>query len=70
MKERPIGYYVTMDGWAGIVHVPVEVVKETPKRIRIRFLADAYSKRTGQETLIPKDLLNHFDGETVKGWGE
>jgi hypothetical protein len=46
---------VHFDGWAGRYSVPAEVLKVTPKRIKVRFLADVCArKRKGSVAYAPK----------------
>lgn len=53
-------HYLCMDGWAGFHKEPVEIVGETPKRYRVRLLADCrlpgrlrFGKK-GDVVLVPK----------------
>jgi hypothetical protein len=36
---------VHFDGWAGKYSVPAEVLKVTPKRVKVRFLGDVSARR-------------------------
>ena len=50
---------LVLDGWAGRERIPCEVIGETPKRYRIKLLADAQlpSRRScwaGDVVLVPK----------------
>lgn len=50
--------YLVLDSWAGRERIPVEIVGETPKRYRIKLLADALlpSRRhckAGDIVLVP-----------------
>lgn len=47
-----------LNSWAGRIEHPVEVIKETPRRYKIRLLEDALlpsgRKRAGSEVYVPK----------------
>lgn len=53
---------LALDGWAGIRHIPVEILGETPKRYRVRLCNDARlpggrEKKKGDVVLVPKTAI-------------
>ncbi|RPJ40084.1 MAG: hypothetical protein EHM35_00310 [Planctomycetaceae bacterium] len=57
-----------LDGWAGRSRIPVEVVGETPKRYRVKLLADARLPggrqfQAGAVVLVPKHAIARTEGE-------
>ena len=59
--------YLVLDSWAGRERIPVEIVGETPKRYRVRLLADALlpSRRhcaAGDVVLVPRYAVR-VDGD-------
>lgn len=49
--------YVPIDSWAGRQRVDVEIVGATPKRLRIRFLADNRKGKRGDVRLVSRDVV-------------
>lgn len=60
-KPRP---FVRIESWAGSVDVDVEVIGRTPKRLRIRFLADNPKGRYGDVRLVHLDAVRRPSAET------
>lgn len=65
--EQTMAAYLVLDSWAGRERIPVEVVGETPKRYRVRLLADALlpSRRhvkAGETVLVPRYAVKQ-DGD-------
>lgn len=56
-KPRP---YVRLESWAGSQRVEVEVLGRTPRRVRIRFLADCPKGKRGTVRLVSP--------EVIRGW--
>jgi hypothetical protein len=54
-KPRP---FVTVVGWHGSERVEVEVLGRTPKRTRIRFLADCAKGKAGDVRLVRPDAVH------------
>lgn len=55
-------------GWYGSVNIPIRVLGETPKRYRVRLLADARlpggrDRRAGDVVLLPKWIVYFTDTE-------
>lgn len=55
--------FLNLDGWAGRIQIPVEIISETPKRYRVRILRDftlpnRNYKRAGDIALIPKYAIS------------
>jgi len=55
--------FIATQGWAGLDYIPVEVVKETPKSVRVRLLRDCrlpgryrHGKK-GEIIMVPKTAL-------------
>lgn len=48
---------VHLEGWAWRTEIPVEIIGETPKRTRVRFLKTAYRWRAGDVALVPKHAV-------------
>ena len=46
--------WIHFDGWAGRTKHRVEILKETPKRFRVRMLEQAYRHSAGSVLLAPK----------------
>lgn len=47
--------YVQFDGWAGRYRVRCEILKETPKRFKVRFMEDVSARRrAGEIAYAPK----------------
>lgn len=62
MTKTPQTTYLALDGWAGIRHIPVEILGETPKRYRVRLCNDARlpggrEKKKGDVVLVPKTAI-------------
>ena len=62
--EEPIGRgTVAFESWAGRTNVPVEILGETPKRYRVRWLETALSHTQGSVSLVPKYAVCLSEGE-------
>jgi len=55
--------FIATQGWEGLNYIPVEVVGETPKKVRVKLLRDCRlpgrnrSGKKGQVVLVPKTAL-------------
>ena len=64
--------YLVLDSWAGRERIPVEIVGETPKKYRVKLLADALlpSRRhcsAGDVVLVPRSAVRQDTGPTLPG---
>lgn len=53
-RPRP---YVCVDSWAGRSRYDVEVIGVTPKRLRVRFLADSRWHKRGDVRCVAPDVV-------------
>jgi hypothetical protein len=49
--------YVLIRGWHGVDRVDVEIIGRTPKRTRIRLLADCPKGKRGDVRLVSHDVV-------------
>lgn len=61
MGAKELKGKIVLDGWAGIVKYPVEIIGETPKRYRVRckntFSIGRIYHFSGDEFLVPKHAV-------------
>lgn len=53
-KPRPV---VLRETWAGTVSAPVELLKRTPKRYRVRFLEKTTGIAAGEVRYVPHEAV-------------
>lgn len=49
--------FIRVASWAGTVSVEVEIIARTPKRLRVRFLANCPKGKAGDVKLVPADVV-------------
>lgn len=58
---------VRLDGWAGCWTIRVEIVRETAKRYRIRFLEPGPNRLAGYECYVAKNVVRLDEPEKGRG---
>jgi len=68
--------FLHTNSWAGHGKTPVEIIKETPKRFRVKLLEDTTlpgrnrSGKAGQEILVPKYAISQPHNNAIQADAE
>lgn len=68
--EEPRTGVVLFESWAGRTKAPVEVLGQTLKMYRVRYLTSALGHRVGQRALVPKYAVVFDDATASARQGE
>jgi hypothetical protein len=50
-------YYLHLESWAGRTKKPVEILKETPTRYKVKLLADCMKGKKDSILYVPKNAI-------------
>lgn len=53
--------YLHYESWAGHSKIPVEIIRETLRRFKVRLLKDCMKGKAGRELYVPKYAVSRND---------